>query len=150
MIKLQHLVQPAVALKAAQERLSFLCPGTMDPYRRLDLEQERARKVLSETVGAVAGKVSEGIDRAMALTNQDLADAADDVLLRKDEDLYPCWAALMRLKHLQAQLSWPGAKLDEPLQALVQAGLVTANDRDYCYIFAFIRTHSLSLIVACW
>ena len=85
-------------------------------------EQERAKKVLSETVDAVAAKVQEGIDRAMALTDQDLAEAAEEVMLRQDEDLYPCWAALMRLNQLQGQLALPHAKLEEPLQALLQVG----------------------------
>lgn len=81
--------------------------------------QERARKVLSETVDSVSAKVQEGVNRAMALTDQDLAEAAEEVTLRQDEDLYPCWAALMRLNQLQGQLAVSHAKLEEPLHALL-------------------------------
>ena len=87
--------------------------------------QERARKVLSETVDVVVAKMRDSIDRAMALTDQDLAEAADEVNLRQDEDLYPCWAALMRLNHLQTQLPLHQADLSEPLHALVQASRVS-------------------------
>ncbi len=83
--------------------------------------QERAKIVLSETVDAVAGKVKEGLARVMALKDEDLADTAESVTLRQDDDLYPCWAALMRLNQLQGQLPLSHPELEEPLQELLQA-----------------------------
>lgn len=83
--------------------------------------QERAKKVLSEAVDTISTKTREGIAGAMALTGYDLAQAAEDVPLRQDEDLLPCWVSLMRLQQLQAQLRLPQANFDTPLQSLVQA-----------------------------
>ncbi|KAK9861473.1 hypothetical protein WJX84_003608 [Apatococcus fuscideae] len=82
--------------------------------------QERARKVLSETVNTILSKTRESIAGAMGLTDQDLAEAAEGVTQRQDQDLYPCWAALMRLNQLQAQLPLHSAGVAEPLQSLVQ------------------------------
>lgn len=77
--------------------------------------------MLSETVDTIGARTREGIAGAMALTDHDLAQAAEDVPQCQDEDLFPCWASLMRLQQLQAQLRLPQASLDAPLQSLVQA-----------------------------
>ena len=77
--------------------------------------------MLSETMDTIAGKTRESISGAMALSNQDLEEAAEDVHQRQDQDLYPCWAALMRLNQLQAQIPLHQAGVDASLQSFLQA-----------------------------